>query len=105
MKLSLTLLLLVTAFAATAQTKDSKTNNSDTLVITSPGLPAAAKFGKEVYRLHKVTPGQKTFLLELTEPVLAALLQCLELSTGSHVQIEQIKNILRDQIVPQTKEP
>lgn len=105
MKFPITLLLLASTLTGFAQTNQSEQKKSDTLTINSQSLPAAVKFGRDVYKLHKATPGQKTFSLELTEPVLSAILQCLELSTGSHVQIEQIKNVLREQIIPQTKEP
>lgn len=105
MKFQITLLSLVTAFSATAQTTKPESRQSDTLIITSPALPAAAKFGKDVYKLSKAIPGQQTYSFEFTEPLLSALFKCLDLSTGPHVQIEQIKNILREQLKPQMNTP
>lgn len=104
MKLQMTLLLLLTAFAAAAQSAPSNERKSDTLIINSPTLPPAAKFGKDVYKLHKAIPGQKTYSFEFPEAVLTAIFQCLDLSTGPHLQIEQIKNILREQLKPQMNE-
>lgn len=103
MKLMISCLLLFMALITKAQTKPLAAISSpqDTLIISGSKLPEVAKFGQDLYSLKKITPGQKTFTVEFNNTTIATLFQYLELSTASHLGIEQLKNYIRQQLKPQ----
>ena len=100
MKIPVVIIMLLSTLMADAQT-EKQAPRADTLVISTPTLPAAVKHNGNVYQLKKIVPGTKIFSLDFTEPVLSALLQQLDLSNGSHYEVEQLKALIREQLKPQ----
>jgi len=97
MKIIGTIILSLSVLVAGAQKLSRPAG--DTLVVST--LPAIVKYNNDVYQLKKVVPGTKTYSLEFTEPALSALMQQLELSNGSHYEVEQLKALIREQLKPQ----
>lgn len=102
MKGILTVFIFFLPFSLIAQT-NSKTVSTgpDTLTITSPNLPAMIRHNTNIYQLKKITPGVRTFSFDFTEPALSVLLQLIELSNGSHYEVEQVKALIREQLKTQ----
>lgn len=102
MRMLLTTILLLPAAIAGAQTKQTdEKSKTDTLVVTTPALPAIVKHNDNLYQLKSIVPGVKIFTLDFTETVLAALLRQIELSNGSHYEAEQIKALIYEQLKTQ----
>lgn len=100
MKILVTVILLLSSLIAGAQAKKHP-SQGDTLILSTPTLPAIVKYNNDVYQLKRVTQGTKVYSLDFTESVLAALLQQLDLSNGSHYEVEQLKALIREQLKSQ----
>lgn len=67
---------------------------TDTLSVQT--APKFIKAGKDLYTVTKQAPG--IFLITLSAPAVNALIKSLDLSSGSHTDIEELKKILYEQL-------
>ena len=102
MKIIGTIISLFSVLIAGAQVqKQPPQVKEDTLIISTPALPTVVKHNNSFYQLKKIVPGVKTYSLDFNETALTALMQQLELSNGSHYEVEQLKALIREQLKPQ----
>ncbi len=78
---------------------------NDTLTIKSNLIAfdsvSYLKVGNKIYSVSQVMPGVYNF--SFNETVLNELIKTIEQSTNGHLQVEQLKAILREQLTPQVK--
>lgn len=61
----------------------------------------AIKIGNKIFKLEKETPGQYKFVFN--EAFLNELFRTMEQSTNGHLQVEQLKTVIREQLGSQVR--